>query len=144
MAEKMNRNSPVESLESRVLMSSTMLGGIHHLPFHPVAIVVPRVGTGSSASTGVNAPAAKAEALSKTEVLVTWTGSAGNTNGYTIQRSSTGTGGWNNIGTTSAGGRSFVNSNLAPRTPYFYRVVAEGTGGTVSISNVVEVETFFK
>jgi len=133
----MNHTNPFELLESRVLMS------IAHAPIfdppHQVgSLVAPLAPTASLRVATVTAPTAlKAQRISTSELLLTWQGDGSATLGYTIQRSSNGTSGWNNIGTVAVTGRSFMVSNLTMFSRYFYRVVAAGSGGIVAFSNVV-------
>jgi hypothetical protein len=136
-AGNMNHTNPFESLESRVLMSITH-APVFNPPHQVESIILPLAITGSPKVAAVTAPAAlKAQRIGTSELFLTWQGDGSATLGYTIQRSSNGTSGWNNIGTAAVTGRSFMISNLTMFSRYFYRVVAAGSGGTVAFSNVV-------
>jgi titin len=75
-------------------------------------------------------------AASNTQLNMGWQGDAGATGGYTIQRSANGSTGWTTVGTTAAGTRYFDDKNLSAKTKYFYRIIANGTGGATATSTV--------
>ena len=75
-------------------------------------------------------------AASTTQLNMGWSGDAGATGRYTIQRSADGSTGWTTVGTTPAGTRYFHDTNLTAKTKYFYRVIANGTGGATATSTV--------
>jgi hypothetical protein len=67
-----------------------------------------------------------ATASSASQINLSWTDVAGES-GYKIERSSNGTSGWSQIGTTGANVTSFSNTGLSGGTPYYYRVRAYGS-----------------
>ena len=73
-------------------------------------------------------PTLTAEALSSTEILLTWSHGATAT-GYRIERSDDGGTGWVTIGTAGQDVTSFTDTGLVPGTGYAYRVIAINAGG---------------
>ncbi len=126
----MKFSTPFESLESRTFMSITP-GSVVHPPTTPTPhIAVPASVTAPTTLT--------VKAFSSTEVFLTWSGDTGATM-YTIQQSTNGKTGWNNIGVRTPGNRSFMQSNVTGHAKYFYRIVVAGNGGAVAFSSVVSV-----
>jgi hypothetical protein len=119
-------NSPFESLESRTFMSASPAPVVVHPPSPAITVVVP----------ALTAPMLTVKVLSSSQVLLNWKGDTGATL-YTIQRSSNGKTGWNNVGVTNAGVRGFVDGKLAGKGQYFYRIVAANSSGAVVFSNVI-------
>lgn len=81
------------------------------------------------------------KANSSSEIQLTWTDSAGNADGYRIERFiGTDTLQPIDVGQVQANERSFVDSFLASNTTYSYRVIAFNFRGEIS-SNTVNVKT---
>jgi hypothetical protein len=100
------------------------------------------VAVGSNTFVSVVAPSVvRTEALSSTQILLSWQGDGGATSGYTVQRSTNGTTGWTTVGTSTAGNRTFLDKNLTANTKYFYRIIALGSSATAT-SDVVSGVTF--
>ena len=78
--------------------------------------------------------------VSSTQIKLTWTSAAGDT-GYLIERSSNGTTGWTQIGSTAAGVTSYQDSGLSAATAYYYRVRATGGSLNSAYSNVANATT---
>jgi serine protease AprX len=97
-----------------------------------------------ASATTHSAPAAPtnvvATAQSSTQINVSWSDVATET-GYKVQRSATGTSGWSQIGTTTAGVTSFTNTGLSANTTYYYRVIAFNNAGDSPPSNVASAKT---
>ena len=70
-----------------------------------------------------------ATAASNSQINLAWTGSVGAT-GYIIQRSTSGSGGWTQVGTTAAGTTTYSDTNLTAGTTYYYRIQATGGSGS--------------
>jgi hypothetical protein len=83
----------------------------------------------------------KATANSSSQITLTWSASAGATGGYLVERSTSATTGFAQIGTTPAGTTSFTNTGLAAGTIYYYRVRATGGGRNSTYSNVANATT---
>jgi hypothetical protein len=86
------------------------------------------VATFEAAPAGLTATPASA-----TQINLSWQDVAGET-GFVVQRSATGTGGWTQVGTTTAGVLTFQDTGLTAGTTYFYRVqgINSAGGGTFS------------
>ncbi|MCL2442203.1 MAG: fibronectin type III domain-containing protein [Treponema sp.] len=87
------------------------------------------------APSGVNATAA-----STTSITVSWDSVSG-ANGYRVYRSTSSTGTFTEIGTSTT--TSFTNYELSANTTYFYRVAAYNNSGTGSQSSTVNTTTAF-
>jgi uncharacterized delta-60 repeat protein len=73
-----------------------------------------------------------ANALSATEVGLSWADNSTNETGFEIQRSLNFAANFVTVQTTAANATSFVDTGLTPFTQYFYRVRANGTAGSNS------------
>ncbi len=97
-----------------------------------VSIDALRVRSVSEGGTGGTAPAAPAflaaQALSSSEVELTWQDSSDDEYGFRIRRSVAG-GGWQSAGNVGAGETTFVDRELLPDTRYDYAVVAFNASG---------------
>jgi uncharacterized delta-60 repeat protein len=81
------------------------------------------------------APTLSATGNSSSQITLTWSDSASDRSGYSVERK-TGSGGtYASIGTLGATSRSFVNTGLAAGTTYFYRLRATTTSGAAVYSN---------
>lgn len=81
------------------------------------------------------APTLSASAASSSQINLSWSDSATDRSGYTLERK-TGSGGtYATIATLAANARSFANSGLAASTTYFYRLRATTTSGAAVYSN---------
>ena len=107
--------------------------------------------TVTDAASGVNvsqsgvtvSPAAPlnlaANAVSTSQIKLTWTGSAGAT-GYTIDRSANGGSSWTTVTVTAAGATTYQDGGLTAGTTYSYRVQADGGNGS-AYSNTASATT---
>jgi titin len=87
------------------------------------------------------APAnASAAAASANQINLTWDDVAGET-GFVVERSSDGSTGWTQVGSTGAGVATFSDTGLLPGTTYFYREVAVDAGGDSAPGPVVSATT---
>jgi hypothetical protein len=79
-----------------------------------------------------------ADAISQTQINLTWTDNATDETNYRIERSPDGSTGWVEIDTAVANATSYSDSNLTCNTEYFYRVRAyrDGDATYSSYSNV--------
>jgi hypothetical protein len=85
----------------------------------------------ASATTIIDPPATPtltAQALSSSEIVLTWSDVATET-GYRIERSDDGGTGWSTIGTAGQDVTSFTDAGLTSGTGYAYRVIAINAGG---------------
>ena len=73
-----------------------------------------------------------ANALSATEVGLSWADNSTNETGFEIQRSLNFAANFVTVQTTAENATSFVDTGLTPFTQYFYRVRANGTAGSNS------------
>lgn len=98
-------------------------------------------------SPQVGAPSAPADlsatALSPSSISLSWTDSADNENGFKIERSTSETIGFTQIGVSTANATSFNDgSGLEPATTYYYRVRATNANGDSAFSNTANDTTF--
>ncbi len=94
----------------------------------------------------VGSPAAptslSATATSLSQIVLNWTDNANNESGFIIQRSTSATGTFTQVGTTAANVTTFTDTNLSPTTTYFYQVLANNTNGNSFASNKASATTF--
>jgi hypothetical protein len=81
-----------------------------------------------------------ASAVSSSEIDLSWTSAAG-ASGYTIQRSASGSSGWTQISTTTAGVTSYKDMGLTAGTTYYYRVQATSGSFASGYSNTASATT---
>jgi hypothetical protein len=67
--------------------------------------------------------------ISNTSVNLTWTDNSNNETGFRVQRSLTGTGGWNTVTTTTANLTTYTVTGLTHNTQYYFRIRANGASG---------------
>ena len=100
--------------------------------------VADAAGLAATASSLAVSPAAPtnltATAASSSAINLSWAAAAGAT-GYSIERSSSGSGIWTQVGTTAWGVTTYADTGLAAGTTYDYRVRAIGGGLTSAYSN---------
>jgi hypothetical protein len=93
---------------------------------------------------GVLAPTAPssltANASSSSQVDLVW-GDVDGENGFRVERSSDGAGGWSAVAETGPGGTSWSDGGLSQGTTYYYRVVATNVAGDSPPSNVASATT---
>jgi outer membrane protein assembly factor BamB len=82
----------------------------------------------------------EAEALSSTEIKLTWTDNSTNEEGFEIERK-TGVEEWNLIKTVEADIREYRDSELSTSTTYYYRIRSYNTRGYSNYSNTATVTT---
>ncbi len=103
---------------------------------------------GDLAIPGGVAPAAPSNVMATANaynrVTLNWTDNSSNETGFEIWRSTSGSTGFNTIGTTGPNVTSFVDSTVAASTHYYYKVRAIGQyGGSNLASNYTEAEWKF-
>jgi hypothetical protein len=96
--------------------------------------VGPSTYTSEAAATTLDVPPNVPEALtattiSSTQINLTWSDVSNNENSFQIERSISTLTGFSLIATTLANATTYSDANLAPSTPYFYRVRAVNAGG---------------
>ncbi len=110
----------------------------------PFALVV----DGANSLTGpavVTPPAAPssltATAASKTQINLSWVDNSSDETGFKIERSTSATSGFTQIGTTGAGTTTFQSTGLTGNTTYYYRVRATNANGDSGYSNTASAKT---
>lgn len=100
----------------------------------------------ASASTSDAAPVApgnlQAQAVSKSQINLTWVDNSNNELGFTIERKSGKT--WTVLATIGPGVTTFANTGLAANTSYTYRVRAYNALGNSAYSNEATARTLRK
>jgi YD repeat-containing protein len=76
-----------------------------------------------------------ANAISTSQINLTWTDNSFNETGFKIERKTGVSGTYSEIATTAAGATGFSNTGLQPNTQYFYRLRATNLGGDSAYSN---------
>jgi hypothetical protein len=84
---------------------------------------------------------AGAVATSSSVIRVSWIDNSSNEEGFQIQRSTSSSSGFSQVGMTSAGATSLDDGGLAAATTYFYRVRATNAAGNSGWSNVASATT---
>jgi hypothetical protein len=84
----------------------------------------------------------KAEALSATEIKLTWQDNSDNEDGFKIERKVGTSGTWSQIKTVGANEEEYTDSRLNPNTTYYYRVRAYNSAGNSSYSNEDSATTY--
>ena len=82
-----------------------------------------------------------AEAVSKTQIHLSWTYNAENADGFRIERSKDDTTHWQPITEVGPDVRSFENMGLSPSTTYFYKIRAFNPAGNSGYSNIANATT---
>lgn len=82
----------------------------------------------------------QAEALSKTEIRLTWKDNSNNEDGFKIERKTT-DGTYTLIGSVGANVTTYTDMNLNPATTYYYRVYAYNSAGNSGYSNEASATT---
>ena len=97
-----------------------------------------------SCGSGSTIPAAPtglaAQAVSNSEITITWTDNSDNENGFRIERSSGGSG-YSEIGIVSAGIGTYEDNGLSSGVTYSYRVCAYNNAGDSAYSGSAEATT---
>ncbi len=87
------------------------------------------------------APVLGATANSTSQITLTWTDSATDHTGYSLERKIGSSGTYAAIASLASNARSFVNTGLTPSTQYFYRLRATTTSGSSVYSNEASATT---
>ena len=87
-----------------------------------------------------NAPTGLTANASSRQIVLTWTTSSKNEDGFSIERSSDNAD-FAQIGTVGAGVQSCSNSGLSRNTTYYYRIRAYNAGGNSDYSNTASAKT---
>jgi parallel beta-helix repeat protein len=77
-----------------------------------------------------------AQAVSSTEIHLTWQDNSNDEDGFNIERSPDGVSDWTLITIVDANTTEFSDSSLEPNTTYYYQVTAFNTVGTSPYSNI--------
>jgi hypothetical protein len=85
-----------------------------------------------------NAPSGLYAVPTKNNVTLNWTDNASNETGYVIERSLSETSGFTQLGTVAASTTHFIDSTVARKKTYFYRVKAVNANGSSPYSSVVK------
>lgn len=96
---------------------------------------------GTSTTEPVGTPAApsglRANAISNSQVELTWSDESGNETGFQIERSTAADSEFTNVTTTAANTRRFVDAGLSSGTPLYYRIRAMNGGVGSAFTEVV-------
>ncbi len=76
-----------------------------------------------------------ANAVSSSQIDLTWTNNSSNELGFYVERSPNGSTSWGRIATVSAGAPSFREPGLSPSTTFYYRVLAFNSAGDLGYSS---------
>ncbi|HYG73713.1 MAG TPA: PA14 domain-containing protein, partial [Planctomycetota bacterium] len=82
-----------------------------------------------------------ANAVSKSQIDLTWTDTANNENGFKIERKTGAAGTFAQIGTAGANATSYSDTTVAPDTTYYYQVRAYNGSGDSAYSNIASATT---
>ncbi len=93
-----------------------------------------------SVTTVPAAPTLTATPSSASQINLSWNDVTGET-GFTVEQSTNGTSGWTEAGNTAAGTTTIAVGGLSASTTYYYRVLADGAGGSSVPSNVANATT---
>lgn len=82
-----------------------------------------------------------AQALSPTQVRITWQDNASTETGFTIERSTGNTNNFQAVATVTADITTYIDENLTEITDYFYRIKAVNAGGGSAYTTIVDAKT---
>ncbi|HEY6065642.1 MAG TPA: fibronectin type III domain-containing protein, partial [Thermoanaerobaculia bacterium] len=94
----------------------------------PIPVQIPAAPTGAAAV-----------AASTSQINVSWTDNSSNETGFKVERATSSSGPWGQIGTTA--GTTYADSGLAASTTYWYRVRAFNTAGDSGYTNSASATT---
>ncbi len=99
--------------------------------------------TTQAAATAPAAPSnLSATAVSASQINLSWSDNSSNETGFKVERGSSSTGPWSQIGTTGAGVATYSDAaGLSPSTTYWYRVRAWNAVGDSAYSNNASATT---
>jgi chitodextrinase len=80
-------------------------------------------------------------AISSSQINLTWQDNSSNESGFIVQRASSSSGPWTQIGLMGANVTSCAHTGLTAATTYFYRVCAYNTSGNSAFSAVTSATT---
>ena len=88
-----------------------------------------------------NAPTnLEAEALSSSEIKLSWNDNSDNEEGFKLERK-TDSSEWNEIATVNANTTTYNDKDLTPNTKYYYRVKSYNQGGESEYSEIISIRT---
>jgi titin len=136
----------VTSYTSSGLSASTLYryrvrahGTAGYSDYSNIASATTQSGTPSAPSPPSNL---SANAVSTSQINLSWQDNANNEDGFRIERATgSGGGGFNEIATVGPGSQSYQDTGLSPSTTYRYRVRAHNAGGFSSYSNTATATT---
>ena len=82
-----------------------------------------------------------ATALDTSRIRLTWNDNSTSETGFKIERSTSATSGFTQIGTVDRGVTTYTDTGRARRTTYYYRVRAYSDGGNSAYSNIDSAKT---
>jgi hypothetical protein len=105
-----------------------------------------RVGTSLAAVTPLavtpTAPSAlNANAVSSSQINLTWTDNSSGESGFKLERSTDDSTGWEEVATPAANVVTTSDTGLATGTTYYYRLRATNSGGDSAYSNIASATT---
>ena len=77
----------------------------------------------------------------KGSVMLNWTDNSNNEDSFSIERSTSLSGGFAQVATVGANVRTYTDNTVFRKTTYYYRVRAVNSGGKSGFSNVTSVRT---
>ncbi|KPV49551.1 hypothetical protein SE17_31970 [Kouleothrix aurantiaca] len=113
----------------------------------PFALVVRGAGslTGPAVVALPSAPSSlTATVVSKTQINLSWADNSSDETGFKIERSTSSTTGFTQVGTTGPGVTTFQSTGLTGNTTYYYRVRATNANGDSGYSNTASAKTLRK
>src|SRR5262245_50546016 len=82
-----------------------------------------------------------ARTASSSQINLTWKDNSGIETGFKVERATSSSGPWTQIGTTSANDVTFSATGLSSGTAYYFRVRAHNSGGDSGYSNISSATT---
>jgi len=93
-----------------------------------------------------SAPAAAsgltAMTASSSQILLNWVDNSNNESGFKVMRASSSGGTYSLVTTVGANVTTYTDTNLTPKTTYYYKIIATNSAGDASPSNIISATTF--